>query len=176
MTYQHNPLLIIFPYLPDECGDNSCSCYCIPHRDADSIYSRMRIVTLEPSFHCSTCQPKEKLSIGDRYPVWNHIHKYQNGLCVTFLNYYTAIGKLFQEENAIHMKILTTDLMIDYIIITLKWRNKVMYFITMFDVVFQTLPFITDSKSFLSINYTPFLLISFILIYIYFLWSIGWCI
>lgn len=68
MTYQRNPLLIIFPYLPDECGDNSCSCYCIPHRDADSIYSRMRIVTLEPSFHCSTCQPKEKLSIWRSIP------------------------------------------------------------------------------------------------------------
>lgn len=60
MTYQHNPLIIIFLYLPDECGDNSCSCYCIPHRDADSIYSRMRIVTLEPSFHCSTSQPKRE--------------------------------------------------------------------------------------------------------------------
>lgn len=142
-------------------SSSGCRFHIFAHADC---YFRTKF----PLFHMPAEREAFNLEIDTQSMSWNHIHKYRNGLCVTFLNYYTAIGKLFQEENDIHMKILTTDLMIDYIIFTLKWRNKVMYFIPLFDVVFQTLPLITDSKSFLSINYTPFLLISFILIYIFF--------
>lgn len=143
-------------------SSSGCRFHIFAHADC---YFRTKFPLAVP--HASR---KRGFQFGDRYPVYvlKSYQIYRNGLCVTFLNYYTAIGKLFQEENDIHMKILTTDLMIDYIIFTLKWRNKVMYFIPLFDVVFQTLPLITDSKSFLSINYTPFLLISFILIYIFF--------
>lgn len=126
-------------------SSSGCRFHIFAHADC---YFRTKF----PLFHMPAEREAFNLEIDTQSMSWNHIHKCRNGLCVTFLNYYTAIGKLFQEENAIHMKILTTDLMIDYIIFTLKWRNKVMYFIPIFDVVFQTLPFITDSNKLYSFS------------------------
>lgn len=75
-TEAYNRLSIIFPFLSDECGNDSCSCYCIPHWDADSIYSRMRIVTLESSWTLPHANRKEafNMEINTQSMSWNQIH------------------------------------------------------------------------------------------------------
>lgn len=146
-------------------SSSGCRFHIFAHADC---YFRTKF----PLFHMPAEREAFNLEIDTQSMSWNHTHKYRNGLCVTFLNYYTAIGKLFKEENAIHMKILTTDLMIDYIIFTLKWRNKVMYFITMFDVVFQTFPFYYWLKEF-PFNKLYSFSFNFLYLNLYiFLWSI----
>lgn len=148
-TEAYNRLSIIFPFLSDECGNDSCSCYCIPHWDADSIYSRMRIVTLESSWTLPHANRKEafNMEINTQSMSWNQIH-IPKRIVRDILELLYCQESYFGKKLLFTWRILMTDLFIDNIICTLKWRNKVMYYTIMIDVAFQILPLLTQRISF----------------------------
>lgn len=72
-------------------SSSGCRFHIFAHADC---YFRTKF----PLFHMPAEREAFNLEIDTQSMSWNHIHKYRNGLYVTFLNYYTAIGKLFKEE------------------------------------------------------------------------------
>lgn len=146
-TEAYNRLSIIFPFLSDECGNDSCSCYCIPHWDADSIYSRMRIVTLESSWTLPHANRKEafNMEINTQSMSWNQIH-IPKRIVRDILELLYCHRRAISGRNCYsHEEFwwLTFSLIISYAL----W-NEVMYYTIMIDVAFQILPLLTQRISF----------------------------